>query len=166
MIRKASNKDIDRLLDIVKSCAKYMISKGIFQWNEEYPSPEAFQNDLKRQELFVLETEKTIIGCITISTFMDAEYIPINWLTPNKNNLYIHRLAVHPEFQGKGFAQQLMDFAEDYAKNHHFDSIRLDTFSQNERNQAFYKRRDYKELGKIYFPKQSEHPFYCFELIL
>ncbi|MFL0353304.1 GNAT family N-acetyltransferase [Xanthomarina sp. GH4-25] len=166
MIRKATYKDIDCILQITKACAAFMIDKGVFQWNEHYPSKLAFNNDILRNELYVLENESNIIGCIVISTFMDEEYIPINWLTPNKNNIYIHRLAVHPNQQGKGYAQILMDFAEAFAKNNDYKSIRLDTFSQNKRNQTFYELRNYKRLGDIYFPLQSKHPFYCYELIL
>ena len=97
---------------------------------------------------------------------LDEEYIPVKWLTPNKNNIYIHRLAIHPNLQGKGYAQQLMDFAEQFAIENNYSSIRLDTFSQNKRNQKFYELRGYKRLGDIYFPKQSEFPFHCYELVL
>ena len=166
MIRLAKNADIDVLIDITKACAKYMISKGIYQWNEQYPSKEAFVNDAKHNELYVLEIETKIIGCIAISTYMDEEYFTINWLTPNDKNLYIHRVAIHPNYQGKGYAQQLMTFAESHAIENRYTSIRLDTFSQNKRNQKFYELRGYKRLGDIFFPKQSEFPFYCYELVI
>lgn len=166
MIRKATYSDIDSILNITKLCAKHMISNGIFQWNEYYPNKNAFKNDIDRNELFVLEIDKTVIGSIVISTFMDDEYAPIKWLTPNKNNTYIHRLAINPNYQGKGYAQQLMDYAEKWTKENNFSSVRLDTFSQNPRNQKFYELRGYKRLGNIYFPKQSEHPFYCYELVV
>jgi ribosomal protein S18 acetylase RimI-like enzyme len=166
MIRKATNKDIDSILNITKACAKFMIDKGIFQWNEHYPNKLAFENDVLRNELYVIETKSEIIGCIVISTFMDEEYIPVKWLTSNNNNLYIHRLAIHPKHQGEGYAQKLMDFAEIQAKKTKASSIRLDTFSQNIRNQKFYELRSYKRLGEIYFPKQSTYPFYCYELVL
>jgi ribosomal protein S18 acetylase RimI-like enzyme len=165
MIRLAKVADIDILMTITKACAKYMISKEIYQWNEHYPSKSAFVNDVERNELYVLETNDKVIGCIVISTYMDEEYIPINWLTTNTKNVYIHRVAIHPDHQGKGFAQQLMDFAENYAIENNYTSIRLDTFSQNKRNQKFYELRGYKRLGDIYFPKQSEHPFHCYELV-
>lgn len=166
MIRKATLNDIDSIIKITKACAKHMINQEIFQWNEHYPNRIAFENDVKRDELFVLEIKNTVGGCIVISTLMDEEYLPIDWLTPNKNNIYVHRLAVHPEHQGQGCAQVLMDFAEGFAKDNKFSSIRLDTFSQNKRNQIFYERRGYQKLGDIYFPKQSEYPFHCYELIL
>ncbi|WOD44950.1 GNAT family N-acetyltransferase [Hwangdonia lutea] len=166
MIRKATLKDIDRIIAITKACAVFMIDKDIYQWNEHYPNKAAFENDVLRNELYVIEKNKTIIGCVVVSTFMDEEYIPINWLTENNRNVYIHRLAVHPKYQGKGYAQRLMDFAENIAIENNYSSIRLDTFSQNKRNQKFYELRGYKKLGNIYFPKQSDFPFYCYELVL
>jgi len=166
MIRKGTHDDLDTIIEITKACAANMIEKNILQWNEFYPNKTAFINDVNREEFYVLEVDNTVLGCITISTFMDQEYIPISWLTQNKNNIYIHRLAVHPNLQGKGYAQQLMKFAEHYAQENNFLSIRLDTFSQNKRNQKFYELRGYKKLGDIFFPKQSKHPFHCYELVL
>lgn len=167
MIRKALFTDIDKILEITAACANHMIANGIYQWNEHYPNKKAFDEDVNRNELYVLEVGETIIGCIAITNQIDGEYKTVNWLTPNKNNLYIHRLAVQPNQQGKGYAQLLMGFAEEYAIKNNYTSIRLDTFSQNRKNQKFYELRGYKKLDSIvYFPKQSTHPFYCYELVL
>ena len=166
MIRIGTNKDVNQILHITNACAKKMIDNGIYQWNDYYPNKLAFEKDIKRNELYVLEIDDQVIGCIVITVSIDKEYIPVKWLTPNQNNIYVHRLAIHPNFQGKGYAQQLMDFAEQHAIENNYTSIRLDTFSQNKRNQLFYELRGYKKLEDIYFPKQSEYPFHCFELVL
>ena len=166
MIRLAIDSDIDKILEITKQCALSMIKQDIYQWNEHYPNRKAFQNDLSRNELYVIEISAEVIGCITLSNMMDEEYKDIQWLTVSYHNLYVHRLAILPLHQGKGYAQQLMDFAEKYAKNHKYLSVRLDTFSQNKRNQLFYEQRNYIRLGNIYFPKQSEFPFYCYEKLV
>lgn len=166
MIRRAKISEIPDILNITKACAAQMIDKGIYQWNEAYPSLEAFQMDVERAELFVLEQSAKIIGTVVISTLMDKEYRPVQWLTPDGVSIYIHRLSVHPEFQGKGHARQLMDFAENRARKKGYRSVRLDTFSQNKSNQRFYERRGYQRLGDIKYPRQSEHPFHCYELVL
>mgnify|MGYP000170959375 CR=1 FL=1 len=166
MIRHAKIPEIPDILNITKACANYMINMGIYQWNEEYPSKKAFETDIERNELYVLEDAKKILGTVVISTLMDDEYVPVKWLTPNSNNVYIHRLSVDPSFQGKGYAQKLMDFAENFAREKGFISVRLDTFSQNQRNQKFYETRGYQKLEDIAYPKQSEHPFHCYELVL
>ncbi|HEA28394.1 MAG TPA: GNAT family N-acetyltransferase [Leeuwenhoekiella sp.] len=167
MIRLAKNEEIDQILAITRACAQKMIANGIYQWNTDYPSREAFENDVARKELYVLEREGHLLGSIVVSTFKDRIYDTITWLTTDKKpSLYIHRLAVHPKFQGQGNAQKLMDFAENQAKIGDFQSVRLDTFSQNSRNQHFYEQRGYQKLGSVYFHKQSKYPFYCYELPL
>ncbi len=144
-----------------------MISKGIYQWNEHYPSRSAFEEDLKRDELYTYTQLDAIAGTIVISDLKDDIYEPVTWLTPaDARCIYIHRLAVHPDFQGQGIAQQMMNYAEEFARKNGFVSVRLDTFSQNSRNNQFYQKRGYQKLEEIYFPKQSEHPFYCYELVL
>ncbi|UMB59482.1 GNAT family N-acetyltransferase [Lutibacter sp. A80] len=165
-IEKATQNDLEACYFITKSCAASMIENGIFQWNDIYPSLEVLDKDIALQQLWKLTENNTIIGIIVLTTIEDIEYKSVKWLTENKYNLYVHRLAVDPIFQGKGYAQKLMCFAEDYALKKGFHSIRLDTFSQNARNQKFYKKRGYIKLEEIYFPNQSKFPFYCYEKIL
>jgi len=166
MIRSAKISEIPDILVLTRACAARMISKGIHQWNAHYPNAAAFEKDIERNELYVLDLDDRISGTIVLSTLMDEEYKPIQWSTPNENNLYVHRLSVHPSLQGKGYAQQLMDFAEKHARQKGHAAVRLDTFSQNKRNQKFYEIRGYQKLTDIYFPKQSEYPFHCYELVL
>lgn len=166
VIKKASEPDLAQLLSIVKSCGQNLIEQGIFQWNEKYPSKEVLLEDIALQQIWKLEVKNSIVGLIVLTEIEDVEYQQVKWLTKNQHHLYIHRLAVHPKFQGKGYAQKLMDFAEKYAKEKGYYSIRLDTFSQNKRNQMFYEQRNYIKLESIYFPNQSEFPFNCYEKIM
>tara|TARA_A100001011_G_scaffold127717_1_gene134721 strand:- start:5021 stop:5521 length:501 start_codon:yes stop_codon:yes gene_type:complete len=166
MIRAGNISDIDSILNITKSCAAHMVQNGIYQWSEDYPDKSSFVNDGENMELYVYIENKKVIACISLCNEMDEVYFPVSWVTKNNNNLYIHRLAVHPDFQKKGIGKALMDFAEKYAKKKEYKSIRLDTFSVNKRNLKFYESRGYQRLEKIYFPNQSEFPFYCYELIL
>lgn len=166
MIQRAKILEIPEILSLTRACAADMINRGIYQWNDHYPSKSEFREDITRQRLFVKILEAEIIGVIALCSEMDPEYQQVKWLTPSGNNLYVHRLAVHPTHQGEGHARELMDFAEEKARAEGYISIRLDTFSQNRRNQKFYEIRGYERLGDVYFPKQSDHPFYCYELSL
>jgi ribosomal protein S18 acetylase RimI-like enzyme len=166
MIVLAKISQLNEILSITAACRVTMEANGIYQWTVAYPSKEAFENDISRNELFVLLNDEKIVGCIVISLFMDEEYRSINWITNNSRNYYIHRLAVHPKHQGNGFAQRLMDFGENFAIENNALSVRLDTFSQNKRNQKFYELRGYTKLEDIFYLKQSIHPFHCYELVL
>ena len=166
MIRAGEISDIDAVLNITKSCAIHLTQSDIFQWNEHYPDRSSFINDAENQQLYVYVINGKVVACISLCVHMDEVYLPVKWKTKNDNNLYIHRLAVHPDFQKKGIGKILMDFAQKYAKEKKFASVRLDTFSVNKRNLKFYESRGYQRLEGIYFPKQSDFPFYCYELIL
>jgi len=97
-IRKATSQDIETLLTITKACAKFMIQKGIFQWNENYPNRNAFVHDIERNELYVLLETDEIVGCIVISTFMDEEYKSVNELRGYKKleDIYFPKQSVYP----------------------------------------------------------------------
>lgn len=166
MIQSAKISEIPDILKITHACRLKMELEGVFQWTTEYPNEKQFVTDVYRKELYVLKKDDELIGCIVLSTAMDNEYQTVQWLTKNHLNLYIHRLAVHPDHQGQGFAQQLMAFGENIACARGFTSVRLDTFSQNKRNQRFYEQRGYQKLEDIFFPNQSEYPFHCYELVL
>ena len=74
MIRRAKISEISEILNLTRACAVNMVNNGIYQWNEHYPSKKAFENDIERSELFVLEKNHEIVGTIAITTLMDKEY--------------------------------------------------------------------------------------------
>ena len=165
-IELATQNELDRVKEIAEACAKNMIENNIFQWNDKYPSREIFKEDIKNKSLYVSKINQEVVGCIMFSFRKDDVYKTVNWITEDEYNLYIHRLAVDPIFQKRGIARKMMDFAEDFAKSNDYISIRLDTFSQNPRNNKFYKSRGYNKLDDVYFPKQSEFPFHCYEKLV
>ena len=166
MIRKAVVEDIPQIKKITEACAQYMIDQGIYQWNKNYPSLEVLTKDVKANNVYVYIVEQKIVGTVMFSMEMDDFYTEVNWLTPNFNQLYVHRLAVHPHYQKQGIAKALMDFGEALAKEKKCLSIRLDTFSKNPRNNRFYQARQYQQVGQVFFSQKSEHPFYCYEKLL
>lgn len=166
MIRKATGFDLRNIKRLTELCAREMQQNGIFQWNVNYPSLEVLKRDIEKEELFLLEKNSELAGIIVLTCEMDAEYGSVEWLTSGVKNLYVHRLATDPSHWGKGFGGILMDFAEESAATDKYHSIRLDTFSRNKKNMRFYEKRGYVRLGEIFFPRQSEHPFYCYEKII
>ncbi len=166
MIRQATHNDLPYILNIIKNCTNHMINNKIYQWNKNYPSKGIFKNDIKKKNLYIIEINEKIIGCVMKSIIESQAYKNINWNTENKKNLYVHRLAVDPKYQGRGYGIKLMDFVEENALKNNCLSIRLDTFSKNKRNVKFYKKRGYIKIEDIYFLNQSIYPFYCFEKII
>jgi GNAT superfamily N-acetyltransferase len=167
MVSTGKVHEIDAILALTKACGKHMRDNGIDQWDENYPDYDSLLNDIKTETLFAYREGDAILGIIVLNESQDEEYSAMNWSTNDDDrNIVVHRLAVHPEHQGKGIARSIMDFAERWAADNNFDAIRLDTFSRNPRNQKFYTNRGYTELGSVYLKYKKDHPYFCYEMLL
>lgn len=164
-IRLASLKDIENIMCLIKNCIKDLESQSIYQWNDHYPTAEIFEEDIKSNSLYILEDEAHYLGVVTINEVQSPEYKELVWSDEGGRVLVIHRLAVNPEFQKQGIGRQLMDFAENYATERGYSSIRLDAYSGNPRALNLYERRGYKKVGQLFFSGR-ELPFFCYEKVM
>ena len=154
--------DLQKLFQIYLNGKINLENNGIYQWTDNYPTISIIEDDLKKDVLYTLKNNEKIIGAINISEEQETEYNSIKWEFDNSKILVIHRLVIDPKYQKKGYAQKLMDFAEKFAKENNYTSIRLDAYSQNLRVIEFYKKRNYVIRGNVNFPER-EHEFYCME---
>ena len=162
-IIKAIIKDTDEILNLIRSSSIKMYQEGIDQWDEIYPNKEIILNDIKNKELYVYKENAIILGIIVLNTFQDEEYKEIDWKYKDKTPLVIHRLCIHPNSQGKGLAKKLLSFAENYAINNNYQTIRLDCFTKNKTATNLYIKNGYIIRGKVNFRKGQ---FYCLEKLL
>jgi ribosomal protein S18 acetylase RimI-like enzyme len=161
-IIKGEKQDLSSILDIISNCIKYMKSQGIYQWDKFYPNSDIIENDIKCEDCYVLKNNGKCVAYVAINEEQSPEYSQINWFTDGRKVLVIHRLSVHPEFQGKGIAKKILKFIEEFATKNNYSSIRLDAYSGNEKALKLYENFDYKKVGQFYYPRR-DLPFYCYE---
>ncbi|MEM5567121.1 GNAT family N-acetyltransferase [Psychroserpens sp. AS72] len=154
--------DLEKLYQIYLNGKIDLENNGIHQWSDNYPTISIIENDIRNGVLYTLKSNEKIIGAINISEEQETEYKLIKWRFENSKVLVIHRLVIDPKYQRKGYAQKLMDFAENFAKENNYSSIRLDAYSQNKRVLDFYKNRNYFKRGDVNFPDR-EYSFHCME---
>lgn len=165
-IIKAEQGDIPEIQKLVQGSIKDMNANGIHQWNMQYPPLEIFASDVEKGSLYAMKENERIVGIIVLSEEQDEEYTQIEWKNKSDDFLVVHRLAVLPALQRKGIASRLMHFAENYARDKGFSSIRIDTFSGNPRTLEFFEKRGYeRKPGHIHFP-ENEEPYYCYEIFV
>ena len=117
-IRKANSEDLNTVMQIIKSCTQDMISKKIYQWNDKYPNRETFFNDIENEDLLLLVEGNQLLGCVSVTNKMDDFYSTIDWIATTKKNIYVHRLAIHPKYQGLGYAKRIMKYIETVSYTH------------------------------------------------
>jgi len=160
MIRRAKIEELNSLMLLLRAVIANLNSLGIDQWDEIYPDAVTINNDIQERTLFVLEEDGVIKGMVVLNEFQDKEYIDVEWRHAAGKALVVHRLSVHPSYQGQGVARRLMHFTERFADDNGYTSIRLDTFSKNPITMSFYKSLRYGIAGTVNFRKGL---FYCFE---
>lgn len=154
--------DLGELFQIYLNGKRELAQNGIYQWTDNYPTVSIIALDIRKRVLYVLKSNNEIIGAINISEEQEPEYELVQWAFDHSKALVIHRLLIDPKHQRKGYAQKLMDFAESFAKENNYTSIRLDAYSQNKRVIEFYQKRNYVVRGNVNFPER-EYPFHCME---
>ena len=161
-IQVATANHITPLFQIYQDCKKALDAQGIFQWTDTYPNIEIVKRDVESGKTFILNDENQLAGVVILNEEQDPQYANIDWKFNDQKVLVVHRLAINPSLQGKGYARKLMDFAEDYAAKNSYTVIRLDAFIPHDRVIQFYLKRDYLIRGETFFPGRTQ-PFYCME---
>lgn len=166
-IRKVKFTEIDNVLNVYQSCVEQHKKIGFNQWDSNYPNKEIVLTDIQKGWLYALcNDQKRIVGVISITKDEPKEYSGVSWEDTSTNYFIIHRLCVSENSLRKGYAKDLMEFAEQLAIGKNLKSIRLDTFSLNEGALSFYRRLDYREVGKVFFEKRKDSDYTCFEKLL
>lgn len=161
-IEFAAKQDLAGVFALLSRCKEDLIDQGIFQWGADYPKSDSVDKDITNGSLVKISDHSQLAGVITFDDIQDPEYETVNWNISCESIAVIHRLAVDPLFQGKGFAKRLMNFAEKTLIDSGFQAIRLDAYSGNEMLLRFYNKLGYQDVGEIHFPSRSL-PFICME---
>lgn len=162
MIRKAKQNDLEQAFNILQKVKMHMLSEGIDQWDEEYPNKSILAKDIEKEEGFVFEENDEVLAFMVLNEHCDEEYKDLNWKTPDPF-LIMHRLFVKPTAQGRGISSKMIAYAEKYATDQNFKSIRFDTFSLNDTANAVYTKKGYNLVGTVDFRKGV---FNCYEKAL
>lgn len=152
-------------MDLISKCVQVMQAGGSDQWDESYPNHEVLMGDMDAGTLFVCIDNGAIAGILVLDENQAEQYEAVEWTQQTGQHLMMHRLAVHPEIQGKGIARQLIAFAEELARSSGYSSIRLDTYAKNERALKIYPSLGYVQRGEIHFPGRVA-AFPVFEKVL
>ncbi len=160
IIRKAGIQELNFIMNIIKDAIIDMESKEIYQWDDMYPNREIIGQDISEGTLYESVENKIINGIIVLNEDQAKEYEDLNWKYFSGKQLVIHRLCVDPKYQEMGIAKSLINFAENFARDNNYKSIRLDAFIKNKVANKLYEKVGYEKVGIVDFRKGE---FYCFE---
>lgn len=145
VVRKSVPEDVDRLKDIFALARHFMESTGNpDQWGDGYPSEELILDDISSGDSYVCVSEGRVVATFVLRGGDDPTYAQIyegQWLdsTPYAT---IHRIA------SSGEVKHILHIALQFALTR-YDSIRIDTHSDNKVMQAAILKEGFRYCGVI-----------------
>ena len=155
-IRKATNEDLDRLMEIYSDARAFMRENGNpDQWGDSYPSRELIKQDILEDCCYVCEAQGEAVGVFYYREGNDPTYRSIyegEWIN-DAPYAVIHRIAVATHCRG------VASFCFSYCFAR-CPNIRIDTHRQNLPMQRSLAKNGFSRCGIIYLEDGSERIAY------
>ncbi len=132
--------DLSKIFELYGIATEYMKLKNQVAW--PVFSEELITTEIEEGHQWKIEIENEI-ACIWATTLEDK----LIWGSKNEPSIYIHRIAVNPDFRGKNYVGTIVDWAKQYGRNNNLLYIRLDTVGLNKGLIAHYQKHGFEFLG-------------------
>lgn len=153
IIRKANIKDISAIANIYDEiCDAQDEGKLAVSWIKGiYPTEDTAMAALKRDDIFIIEEDGTIVGTGIINQKQMDAYYGADWKFPAKDQevMVLHTLAISPKVGRKGYGSAFVKYYEEYARENGCCYLRMDTNEVNKTARALYNKLGYKEIGMV-----------------
>ena len=153
IIRKAIPTDLDSVIGIYDAIhTEEEAGRSTTGWKRAiYPVRETAEKALERDDLFVLENSGTIYGTALINQIQVDVYEGAPWKNdaPPEQVCVLHTLVISPDAKGKGYGTAFVRFYEQYAVEHGWTELRIDTNERNRAARSLYARLGYEEISII-----------------
>ena len=150
ILRKATFEDVDQIWTILQQAIARRKKDRSDQWQDGYPNQEVIQQDIEKGVGYVLTDDELIVGYTAILINDEPAYNDLkgNWLT-NSDFVVVHRLAISDDYIGKGLAQKMMLYIEDFALQQNIFSIKVDTNFDNIPMLKIFEKLGYTYCGEV-----------------
>jgi len=152
-LEKALSGDRDEIVLLIYNVVAHLNQNGIPQWDEVYPRASDVDEDLQKEQLYIVRAGRKIAGIITLNRESDPEYQNGDWRYRGPDYMVVHRLCVAPDMQGHGIGTRVMRMAEEMLRRNGVKSVRLDAFSQNPYSLRLYEKLGYRVAGEALWRK-------------
>ena len=164
--RLAKEVDREKIEKIYEDGSLKLKSLGINQWQgNEKPNLNNFSNLNENKIIYVLEDKEIIVSTLIIYD-KDEDYennLVGNWNSP-KPYVALHRIATLNGARKKGYGRKIIEFAENYARENDFKSVRIDTHRENSHMQNLLNSMEYSYVGIVYLDGKRER--FAYEKVL
>lgn len=169
-IRKAEMADFDQVMAILKDGRNQLAERGIDQWQGDYPNPDHVKEDIEHGYAYLVKSEDgETVGTLSIVPAPDTTYDQLDgaWQVKTNDYVTIHRVAIHSDHTGHGYASKLYQAVISYFTSGFNDvkSIRVDTHEDNLPMQYLIEKSGFKRVGTLHGVYRPNETSYVYELV-
>lgn len=149
-VEKAGLRDLEAVSALYGAVCDYLADKAFNPgWRREgFPSEEEAVRYLAADGLFVARDGGVIAGSVAVTGEPDADAEVAGTGEGRKEMLYIHVLAVHPDYLRRGVGTALLDFAAETASRRGAKALRLYVWEGNGPAIRAYEKNGFVRLGR------------------
>lgn len=161
-VRKTTQVDIDRVMEVLADGRRAIATLGIDQWQAGYPFRETIEADVANGQSYVVEDGDGILATFMLTFDGEPTYDEIEgaWLTVSDSSdpryACVHRIAVCDAARGRGVAKFAIEEALRLAFAQGAESVRIDTHPGNVVMRGLCGRMGFTECGTIYISHAGE----------
>ncbi len=157
---KAQTKDIDLIMTFINDGKELLKSKGVDQWQGEYPNRQSIVNDIEKEIGYLICDSETVVGYCCVDFGGESAYDDLigEWLSYGEYSV-LHRLAISGEYRSKGYADSAFSMAEKLTKEKGVYSIKIDTHEDNKTMRHLLEKNGYRYCGKVSYPQGDRIAF-------
>ncbi len=163
--RRAALEDVEQIMMIILQGQRLLLSRGVDQWQDGYPTAELIEDDIEQQRGFLLLRDGVVAAYGALIAGEEPAYTALSggeWLS-SLDYLTIHRLAVSDRFRGEGVGSKFFEAMEQEAVRRAIRSLRADTHRDNAVMLRLLERSGFELCGDVYY--RGSHRF-AFERVL
>ena len=141
------------------------------KWKKDiYPAQADIRMAIEEGTLYIGRCEGRIAGAMVVNQEFNGEYVDVPWPAALEAGefMVIHMLGVHRDFNGRGYAKQLVRYAAELAARAGMKAIRLDVVEGNLAACRLYETCGfvYVDTRKSYYEDTGWMEFDLYELKL
>lgn len=145
IFKKATEKDIPQLLELVESCYRGDFAKKGWTCESDIVSGARTTKELLKEEIIApggsylmhTDVQGKVIGCV---------YIKVN---TQEKNAFVGSLCVHPTLQSQGLGKQLLEAAEINAREAECSKLCVKVITLRKELINWYEKKDFKFVGEL-----------------
>ena len=144
--------DQPKIWEIIEAAILRRKQDGSKQWQDGYPNPAVIQNDIEKNQGYVLLEGEEVIGYTALLVNDEPAYAAIEgkWLSDG-DFIVIHRVAISEQHVGKGLSGKILEAVADVALSKNIYSIKADTNFDNPGMLRIFEKQGYQYCGEVYF---------------